>query len=79
MDGVARGRVRVPDGYGSCRSRVVVKIVRNGDVVKRVETNRRGHFRTKLGDGGRHVAVAPQLVAGDTDMCARARSKSRRA
>jgi hypothetical protein len=77
--GVARGRVRSPDGYDECRSHVVVKILRDGDVVKRLETNGRGRFRTKLGDAGRYLAVAPQVVVGDTDMCARARSKSRRA
>jgi hypothetical protein len=76
---VARGRVRTPDGFESCGSRVRVKILRNGEVVERLETRSNGSFRAELaGDGGRYVAVAPQLVVGESDLCERARSKSRR-
>ncbi len=76
---VARGRVRVPDGYATCNSHVLVKILRNGRVVDRVETRANGRFRTKLSrERGRYAAVAPQLVVDDSNLCAKARSKARR-
>lgn len=79
-DGVARGRVRTPDGYDSCRSHVVVKVLRNGKAFAKVETRASGRFRAKLPEtGGRYVAVAPQVVVDDSNLCARARSKTRRA
>lgn len=76
---VARGRVRTPDGYDSCRAHVLVKIFRNGEVVERLETRADGRFRVKLSeDRGRYVALAPQIVVGDSDLCERARSKTRK-
>lgn len=79
-DGVARGRVLTPDGYASCRSNVVVKILRNGKVFAKVETRSNGRFRAKLPEeSGRYAALAPQVVVDDSDLCARARSKTLRA
>jgi len=79
LDGRARGRVHAPDGYASCTSHVAVKIVRKGRVVERVETRANGRFRADLPDKpGRYRAIAPQAEADDTNLCARARSKTRR-
>ncbi|HYP24737.1 MAG TPA: hypothetical protein VEV43_14295 [Actinomycetota bacterium] len=56
-----------------------MKIFRNGDVVEKVETRATGRFRVKLRhENGRYVAVAPELVVGDSDLCAQAKSKPRR-
>ena len=75
---VARGRVRAP-GYDACASHVRVKIVRKGKVVDKVETRTNGRFRAKLPDKpGRYAAIAPEIVPDDTNLCARARSKTRR-
>lgn len=81
LDGnVARGRVRTPDGFDSCRAHVPVKILRNGRVVDKLTTNDDGRFTAKLPDErGRYVAIAPQLKAGDGDLCERARSRTRKA
>jgi hypothetical protein len=76
---VARGRVRAPDGFDSCHSKVTVKIRRDGEVVRKIETRANGRFRVKLPDEhGRYVAVAPQLVVGDSDLCEQAKSRARR-
>ncbi|HEX2058433.1 MAG TPA: S8 family serine peptidase [Actinomycetota bacterium] len=78
-DGGVRGRVRSPDGYESCKARVVVRIVRAGRVVARVETRTNGRFRADVPDKpGRYRAVAPQFAPDDANLCERARSKTRR-
>lgn len=81
LDGalVARGRVRTQDGYEPCKSRVLVKILRNGETIDEIRTRSNGRFRVSLPDKpGRYVAVAPQVVADDTNLCARARSRTRK-
>lgn len=78
-DAVARGRIGVTGGYDACRSHVVVKIVRNGRVVGRAETRADGRFRVELADKpGRYRALVPEVAPNDTNLCAMARSRTRR-
>ncbi len=77
---LARGRVRATDGFEACASHVLVKISRNGRVVARLETRADGRFEIALPDKpGRYVARAPQVAVDESDVCARARSKTRKA
>jgi hypothetical protein len=77
-DGVARGRVTTRDGFDACIARVAVKIVRNGRVIERLETRANGRFRVEVPQKpGRYRAIAPQAIADDTNVCERARSKTR--
>lgn len=76
---VARGRVRVDGGYEGCRSRVPVKIFRNGKVVEKLETRASGRFKGELPDEpGRYFARALRTTVDDVNVCAQARSKTRR-
>jgi hypothetical protein len=67
---VARGRVTASDGFGACRSRVRVRIKRNGVIVRTVSTGRRGHYRSEMpAKHGRFIAKVPSVSVGTEDVC----------
>ncbi|HEV2755046.1 MAG TPA: hypothetical protein VG318_04640, partial [Actinomycetota bacterium] len=77
---VARGRVRTPDGFDACKDEVIVKIVRNSKVVATLTTRADGRFKVRLEDRrGRYVARAPETAPDAANVCAAARSRTRRA
>jgi subtilisin family serine protease len=72
---VARGMVVAEAGSAACKSRVPVKILRNGRKVGRVTTDAFGRYRTTLPSRrGRYVALAPPLEPAADTICRRARS-----
>ena len=76
---VVRGRVRTPDGFDACKSEVLVKVMRNDRVVARFTTKPNGRFKVRLEDRtGYYSARAPEAPADATNVCAAARSKTRR-
>jgi subtilisin family serine protease len=67
---VARGRVAVLDGFGACRSRVRVRIKRNGVVVRSVSTDRWGRYRSEMPHRrGRFISKVPYASVGTEDVC----------
>jgi subtilisin family serine protease len=67
---VARGRVTVSDGFGPCRSRVRVRIKRDGEIIRTLSTNRWGHYRSEMPrKQGRFVAKAPLISVRTQDVC----------
>ncbi len=77
----AAGRLKVDDGYGACANKVLVKIKRNGKVIRKTTTNRYGFFRVDLRDRrGRYVAVAAEVQTADVPAhtCLAARSTTKR-
>jgi subtilisin family serine protease len=73
---VARGRVTVSDGFGACRSRVKVRIKRNGVILRTVSTDRWGHYRSEMpGKHGRFIAKASFISVGTEDVCQTAISR----
>lgn len=78
-DLVARGRVEVAGDYVACRSHVLVKIFRNGEVVAKRVTRASGRFRIELPDErGRYFARVAESQPDDGNVCTRARSRVRK-
>ncbi|MDQ3915019.1 MAG: hypothetical protein M3323_06755 [Actinomycetota bacterium] len=57
-----------------------MKIFRNGKVVAKLTTRDDGRFKVRLDDrAGRYVARAPEVAPDAANVCASARSRTRRA